>query len=339
MEGPGDEHRIKVKVPNYEDGYKIVVDKFQSGDRSQKLKGATFIAYRYPTDEERQNGLSVGLNAQALTSVWNGVVDPEAEVPYGAAKLTAEVDGDDVYLKTEEGKYLSRSGDALTFSDTKDDDAKWKLAPQGTDAANGWKILTPDEDKALRFEQTFTLAEIDQNNAGEANFRFNLYKADKTKYTAAPTNGDTLSIAYALGEKDRLYYKEVNGETVYTTRLSGATPKTTDENGYAEFSDVAVATHYLRETEAPVDFRRLLMEIRVVVGEENVNQGENLITRPDDMTVVAHIPNIPKSTLPATGAQGAAWMLAASMSLMSLAGAYLLYQALRKRREAEESRQ
>ena len=109
--------------------------------------------------------------------------------------------------------------------------------------------------------------------------------------------------------------------------------------GLHPYHDAGV--YYLQETEAPVDFRARADVIKLVMGEvENESHAyadDIIVTNPDDRTVSAHVPNYPESTLPATGGQGANWMLGASLTLLTASGLYLIYQALRKRREEEEA--
>ncbi len=213
------DRNVLVGIPNEQQNLKIVVDKFQAGDRSQKLAGAKFILYRYPTQEE----------------------------------LTA------------------------------------------------WTTMS-DSDKQAKFG----------------------------------TTGD-------LTATTKLYYVKENDtdDVTYTVDPAQATEKETDENGYAEFTDLEEGQYYLKETVAPVDFRLLneIVPIRLVgaSGKTGANTGTDfvLVTDPDDSTAVAHVPNIPDSTLPATGGQGAAWIQGAAIALLTLGGAYLLYNALRKRREQD----
>ena len=205
-------HKVSVGVPNYMDRLKIVVDKFQSGDRSQKLAGAKFVLYRYPTEEERN------------------LSDQEKQDTFGSTVLT---------------------------------------------------------------------------------------------------------------ETTPLYYVRANEnvDVTYTTDLAQATERVTNENGYAEFTGIDEGEYYLMETEAPVDYRRMqgVVKLNVVAGGGGGNTGTDfvLVTEPDDNTVVAHVPNIPESTMPATGGQGVRLMLGVSLTLLTLGGAYLLYNALRKRREQD----
>ena len=205
-------YNIKVHIPN--GGNKIVVDKFEAGDRSQKLAGAKFILYRYPTEKE-------------LTA-YGGMTSEEKQEKYGDVILTA-----------------------------------------------------------------------------------------------------TTPMYYFLNESDKVEY---------TTDRTKAWEAITDSNGYAEFIDLDEGEYYLMETEAPVDYRRMqdVVKLNVVAGG-GANTGTDfvLVTEPDGNTVVAHVPNIPDSSLPDTGGEGAAWIQGAAIALLTLGGAYLLYNALRKRREQD----
>ncbi|MBR3084114.1 MAG: hypothetical protein IKH03_06045 [Oscillospiraceae bacterium] len=194
------EKAIKVHIPNSR-GTKIIIDKFQNGDRSQKLGGAEFLLYRYPTQEE--------------------------------------------------------------------------LAEH-----NDWTA------------ETVLYYMLDQNS----------------------TPG-------------------------FTPERENATPQTTDNNGYAEFLELSNGVYYVVETKAPIDYRTRSDVMKLVVGQvENETSAvadDIILTNPAERVMAAHVPNYPDSTLPATGGQGAAWMQGAAIALLTLGGAYLLYNALRKRREQD----
>ena len=207
---------VVAHVPNYRP--KIVIDKFQTGDRSQKLAGAKFILYRYPTEEE-----------------------------------------------------------LLKFAD-----------------------LEPYE-KMMQFG-TLTLTE------------------DTVLYCSQTADGEVIFCAQPQSGSDG---------------LPTLVQVVTDSEGYAEFPINGDGVYYLKELEAPVDYRKLDKDIKVVFGDANEDKDGIIFTQPHETTVSVSIPNVPISVMPDTGGQGANWMLAASMTLLVLGGAYLIYKALRRRREED----
>lgn len=175
---------------------RIVVDKFQTGDNTQKLSGAAFVLYRYPTAEELE---------------------------------------DDEILDAETPLYYCRPDpdEAPTF--------------------------TPDKDQAL---------------------------------------------------------------TVIT-----------DADGRAEFTDLPDGVYYLLETEAPIDYHRLIAPIAVTVDTSWLETAEN----PTQAQIAAasvftvHIANTPKTTLPATGGPGPARQAGLAPLLLGVGAAGLVI--LRRKRK------
>ena len=140
-----------------------------------------------------------------------------------------------------------------------------------------------------------------------------------------------------------LYYMlDQSGTPGFTPERENATPQTTDSNGYAEFDELDDGVYYVVETKAPIDYRTRSDVMKLVVGtvenETSAVADDIILTNPAERVMAAHVPNYPDSTLPATGGEGAAWMQGAAIALLTLGGAYLLYNALRKRREEDPDR-
>ncbi|MBR4424832.1 MAG: hypothetical protein IKS66_02660 [Oscillospiraceae bacterium] len=83
---------------------------------------------------------------------------------------------------------------------------------------------------------------------------------------------------------------------------------TTDADGHAEFTDLPDGLYYLLETEAPVDYQKLVAPIAVTVDTSWLKTADNPTPAQIAAALVFVVPiaNLPKSTLPATGGYGAA---------------------------------
>ncbi|MCR4935754.1 MAG: hypothetical protein K5990_04635, partial [Oscillospiraceae bacterium] len=139
----------------------------------------------------------------------------------------------------------------------------------------------------------------------------------------------------ALSAETPLYYTraEDSAPPMFRPDLARALAVTTDADGHAEFSELSDGDYYLLETEAPVDYRKLIAPIAVTVDTSWLETAEN----PTQAQIAAasvftvHIANTSKTTLPATGGPGPARQAGLAPLLLGVGAAGLVI--LRRKRK------
>lgn len=172
--------------------------------------------------------------------------------------------------------------------------------------------------------------------------------SQKTAMGAAwDTTHDTLATGYKYAVK-WIASTAVNYSS--GTDLKDATNIThvvTDTNGAAQFGYLEDSTntsnggtntktdgyYYLLETEAPVDYTKLLDPVQITVDgtaalDPSMTEAQSELA----LTNIANVANNPGSTLPSTGGVGATLMTIGGVALILAAGAFLV---LRRRKEQE----
>ena len=128
------------------------------------------------------------------------------------------------------------------------------------------------------------------------------------------------------------------GTPLYYTRAADSEPPefqpdqalaltaTTDADGRAEFPDLSDGVYYLLETEAPVDYRKLVAPIAVTVDTSWLAELEHPTAAQmlAASIFVVHVANSPESTLPAAGGPGVPASAALSLLLLAALGLALL---------------
>lgn len=138
-----------------------------------------------------------------------------------------------------------------------------------------------------------------------------------------------------LGAETPLYYcrPEPDELPTFTPDKDQALTVITDADGRAEFTDLPDGVYYLLETEAPIDYHRLIAPIAVTVDTSWLETAEN----PTQAQIAAasvftvHIANTPKTTLPATGGPGPARQAGLAPLLLGVGAAGLVI--LRRKRK------
>lgn len=138
-----------------------------------------------------------------------------------------------------------------------------------------------------------------------------------------------------LGAETPLYYcrPDPDEPPTFTPDKEQALTVITDADGRAEFTDLPDGVYYLLETEAPIDYHRLIAPIAVTVDTSWLETAEN----PTQAQIAAasvftvHIANTPKTTLPATGGPGPARQAGLAPLLLGVGAAGLVI--LRRKRK------
>ncbi|MBR3860750.1 MAG: VWA domain-containing protein, partial [Oscillospiraceae bacterium] len=138
-----------------------------------------------------------------------------------------------------------------------------------------------------------------------------------------------------LDAETPLYYcrPDPDEPPTFTPDKEQALTVITDADGRAEFTDLPDGVYYLLETEAPIDYHRLIAPIAVTVDTSWLETAEN----PTQAQIAAasvftvHIANTPKTTLPATGGPGPARQAGLAPLLLGVGAAGLVI--LRRKRK------
>ena len=148
-------------------------------------------------------------------------------------------------------------------------------------------------------------------------------------------SAEELEADETLDEETPLYYcrPDPDEPPTFTPDKDQALTVITDADGRAEFTDLPDGVYYLLETEAPIDYHRLIAPIAVTVDtswlETAVNPTPAQIAAASVFTV--HIANTPKTTLPATGGPGPARQAGLAPLLLGVGAAGLVI--LRRKRK------
>ena len=148
-------------------------------------------------------------------------------------------------------------------------------------------------------------------------------------------SAEELEADETLGAETPLYYfrPDPDEPPTFTPDKEQALTVITDADGRAEFTDLPDGVYYLLETEAPIDYHKLIAPIAVTVDtswlETAVNPTQAQIAAASVFTV--HIANTPKTTLPATGGPGPARQAGLAPLLLGVGAAGLVI--LRRKRK------
>ncbi|MBR7056172.1 MAG: VWA domain-containing protein [Oscillospiraceae bacterium] len=148
-------------------------------------------------------------------------------------------------------------------------------------------------------------------------------------------SAEELEADETLGAEIPLYYcrPDPDEPPTFTPDKDQALTVITDADGRAEFTDLPDGVYYLLETEAPIDYHRLIAPIAVTVDTSWLETAEN----PTQAQIAAasvftvHIANTPKTTLPATGGPGPARQAGLAPLLLGVGAAGLVI--LRRKRK------
>ncbi|MBR6097031.1 MAG: VWA domain-containing protein [Oscillospiraceae bacterium] len=148
-------------------------------------------------------------------------------------------------------------------------------------------------------------------------------------------SAEELEADETLGAETPLYYcrPDPDEPPTFTPDKDQALTVITDADGRAEFTDLPDGVYYLLETEAPIDYHRLIAPIAVTVDTSWLETAEN----PTQAQIAAasvftvHIANTPKTTLPATGGPGPARQAGLAPLLLGVGAAGLVI--LRRKRK------
>ena len=148
-------------------------------------------------------------------------------------------------------------------------------------------------------------------------------------------SAEELEADETLDAETPLYYcrPDPDEPPTFTPDKEQALTVITDADGRAEFTDLPDGVYYLLETEAPIDYHRLIAPIAVTVDTSWLETAEN----PTQAQIAAasvftvHIANTPKTTLPATGGPGPARQAGLAPLLLGVGAAGLVI--LRRKRK------
>ncbi len=148
-------------------------------------------------------------------------------------------------------------------------------------------------------------------------------------------SAEELEADETLDAETPLYYcrPDPDEPPTFTPDKDQALTVITDADGRAEFTDLPDGVYYLLETEAPIDYHRLIAPIAVTVDTSWLETAEN----PTQAQIAAasvftvHIANTPKTTLPATGGPGPARQAGLAPLLLGVGAAGLVI--LRRKRK------
>ena len=148
-------------------------------------------------------------------------------------------------------------------------------------------------------------------------------------------SAEELEADETLDAETPLYYcrPDPDKPPTFTPNKDQALTVITDADGRAEFTDLPDGVYYLLETEAPIDYHRLIAPIAVTVDTSWLETAEN----PTQAQIAAasvftvHIANTPKTTLPATGGPGPARQAGLAPLLLGVGAAGLVI--LRRKRK------
>ena len=312
---------------------KIVIDKYDSTDASQKLSGAQFVLYK------------IGYNSKTVT------VDGKEEIWYTwVDKLggTTEILANDYKSPTE---FRMSDGTVLASVNIDNFEPKinqtqardridgeyvyvWEYTGQG-DPPYGDRIYTDTDNSTAPtkyYNADYQPITLTQFPAG--------YTAVQTDlllyYQAKDADGNVISGPIVGIEQSKTIWDSVAAAD-WTNDVTKATVVTTDAIGAAQFIELEDGTYYLDEIEPPVGYKRITNPIPVYVDttyakEYNLSGTEQELA----YTFVSHVPNVPSTILPPTGGRGNTLIYSAAGGLMILSMSYLLYVWLRKRKEAEK---
>lgn len=148
--------------------------------------------------------------------------------------------------------------------------------------------------------------------------------------------GEELADDDGLSAETPLYYSRGPDDEAprFQPELAEALTVTTDADGHAEFTDLPDGLYYLLETEAPVDYQKLVAPIAVTVDTSWLETADNPTSAQIAAALVFVVPiaNSPKTTLPATGGQGAAhWTGLGLLLLWGGASGALVLRGRRRR--------
>jgi len=145
--------------------------------------------------------------------------------------------------------------------------------------------------------------------------------------TTTPLKGAEFVLMNATNQ----YYKvDNNGNVTWVGTQADATKVTTDDMGYAEFTDIADGTYYLVETKAPTGYNLLTEKVPVTVtATKGTNEEGNTVV----VDITVKVENNSGTELPSTGGMGTTMMYIAGGLLV--AAAVVLLIAKRRMNAAE----
>ncbi|MBQ6118100.1 MAG: RICIN domain-containing protein, partial [Clostridia bacterium] len=206
-----DDATATVSMTNKAIQYKIVIDKFQDGDNTQKLAGAEFVLYRYPTTAELMSGDGLALSDYRFENRLTGVEvtgrDRLLTVTADMAQFQISPEGNGAYYTfATNGNYLrsTPSGLDLASGSGTDASAQWALTASGT----GWVFQNRETGKYLVCDGANFL-----QGTGDA-ATVQLWGADGKRIETLPEEAATTGILYSADDGIAMGMTTVPAQTI-----------------------------------------------------------------------------------------------------------------------------
>lgn len=200
---------------------------------------------------------------------------------------------------------------------------------------------TPSEAEVYTFN--FKLLKQDENRQPLSGAKFELYGSKTENNEAVIDTSKKLSfVKETTSDNSNLYRKSIADETGTTTIIESAT------DGYAQIKGLEEGTYFLRETEAPKGYNKLIGDIKIVIKATFATDEEKELLSfdvkytygtDDEVTVTVNDPkefatipvtNKTGTELPSTGSKGALFVTFAGIILFGVLVASSTYSKKKK---------